>query len=95
MKDQLRQIWREASLQEKRDTADAMKLPWAECSEVIGGVLGFFGILLGLLFSFPAALGGGLIAYLLGRLLGLLLHGTAWMLPTPFAWLSRRLGYAR
>ncbi len=73
-----------------------MKLPWAQCSGAVGYLLAFLGTVLGLVFtSIPGAIGGGVIGYVLGLLLCLPLRWVVWFVPTPFAWLSRRLGYAR
>ena len=73
-----------------------MKLPWAQCSGAVGCLLAFLGTVLGLVFtSIPGAIGGGVIGYVLGLLLCLPLRWVVWFIPTPFAWLSRRLGYAR
>lgn len=91
----LQKSWHEASAQAERDTADAMKLPWAECAAAAGYLVAFLGTALGLLLStILGAICGGLIGYALGLLLCLPLRWVAWMLPTPFAWLARRLGYA-
>ncbi|HCE6987348.1 hypothetical protein [Pseudomonas aeruginosa] len=96
MKNWLQKTWQEAGDQAERDTADAMKLPWAQCSGVVGFLLAFLGTALGLLLtSIPGAIGGGIIGYALGLVICLPLRWVAWMLPTPFAWLARRLGYAR
>ena len=96
MKDWLQKSWQEAGAQAERDTADAMTLPWAQCSGVVGYLLAFLGTVLGLLLtSIPGAIGGGIIGYALGLVICLPLRWVAWMLPTPFAWLARRLGYVR
>jgi hypothetical protein len=98
MKDRLRKFLEACVQQTDRDIADALRLPWAGCSEFLGCVLGFMGLVIGVVVSIPGALGGCLVGYLIGKLLGGLIAaffiGIVWILPTPFGWLSRRLGYA-
>jgi predicted lipid-binding transport protein (Tim44 family) len=104
MKDQLRQFWREASLRTERDTADALNLPLEEFFEATVTLLGFIGAtlggLVGLLIgmaigALAESLVGGVIGFLLGVMVNLLILALLALIPSPFAWLVRRPGYAQ
>lgn len=94
MIDWLQKSWTDAGDQYDRDLADAMQLPWVAGIGLVGGALAVLGCLIGLLLSLPGAFAGGIIGFLLGWLICLPLKLVAFLLPTPFAWISRRIGYA-
>jgi hypothetical protein len=103
MKDQLRQFWHETSLQAERDTADALNLPLEEFFGATVTLLGLVGATLGCLVgllvgmaigALAGSIVGGAIGFLLGVIVNLSILILLALIPTPFAWLARRLGYA-
>ena len=95
--------WQESGAIYDNDLAAAKSLPWepiaALSSTVIVGGLGFIGAVIGFFLGFVL---GSIAGAFMGLLIGFLLRGVAGVcvlalvlfIPTPFAWLARRLGYA-
>ncbi|MDR2452339.1 MAG: hypothetical protein LBE85_11370 [Candidatus Accumulibacter sp.] len=88
----------------ERDAADALRLPLEEFFGATVTLLGFLGAVLGGLAGILVGMAigalagscvGGAIGFLLGVVVNLLTLLLLALIPTPFAWLARRLGYAR
>lgn len=103
IKDKAASNWRESGAICDRQYAAARALPWKEIGEVatavcVGG-LGAIGALIGLALGLVL---GSLAGALIGIVLGVMLRVALWLvvcallalIPAPFAWLARRLGYA-
>jgi hypothetical protein len=100
----LQNSWRDAVFQAERQTAAALTLPLEEFFRVTANVFCGLGVFLGLVLGavFGSGLGAilgaaacGLIGHFVGVLLNLFTLGLVHLIPDPFAWLARRLGYAR
>jgi hypothetical protein len=100
----LQKSWREETARTERQTAAALTLPLADYCCFIGYACYGIGALLGAVFGgiYGSVLGailcavvGGLLGVFAGWLTNLILLCLVQVIPHPFAWLARRLGYAR
>jgi hypothetical protein len=95
--------WHESGTIHDRDLAAAKSLPWdsiaASASTMMVGTLGFIGAVIGFFLGFIlGSIAGAFIGFCLGFVLrsvtGLCVMALVALIPTPFAWAARRLGYA-
>jgi hypothetical protein len=92
---QLRNSWREAGDQWDRQIAAALTLPLEDFFRVTGTLFGGLGALLGLgLGGVFGSMAGGLIGLFAGVIVNFILFCLIHLIPAPFAWLARCLGYA-
>jgi hypothetical protein len=91
---QIKKSFQETQEQAERDLADALRLPWKAVVQTVVGITGFVCAVVGLLLGlFWGVMAGALIGVCLGYGVCAAGYLVVHVLPTPFAWLARRLGY--
>jgi hypothetical protein len=87
--------WRDAGDQLDRQIAAALTLPLEDFFRATGTLIGGLGAILGLcLGGVPGSMAGGLIGWVAGAAANFVILCLIHLIPAPFAWLARCLGYA-